>query len=160
MDLTFKTSEGCFNYRVAGIIIHEQRLLIMRNDQGKHYYLPGGRVSLHESSEEAIVREIKEELQVDARVVRLLWIHENFFEKLDSKEKFHEICLYYLMDVPSEFLSQSNQQFSLKENNEMLFHFDWMPLTKLHEVNLKPECIKRIIQSLPYSIEQIISKES
>lgn len=64
------------------------------------------------------------------------------------------------MDVPSEFLSQSNQQFSLKENNEMLFHFDWMPLTKLHEVNLKPECIKRIIQSLPYSIEQIISKES
>ena len=64
------------------------------------------------------------------------------------------------MDVPSKFLAQSNQHFSLKENNEKLFHFDWMPLTKLHEVNFKPECIKRIIQSLPDSIEQIISKES
>ena len=59
MDLTFKTKEGRFNYRVAGVMIHENKLLIMKDHRAPHYYLPGGRVNLHETSTCAILREIK-----------------------------------------------------------------------------------------------------
>ncbi len=47
MDLTFKTKEGRFNYRVAGVMIHENKLLIMKDYRAPYYYLPGGRVNLH-----------------------------------------------------------------------------------------------------------------
>ena len=94
MDLTFKTKEGRFNYRVAGVMIHENKLLIMKDHRAPYYYLPGGRVNLHETSTCAILREIKEELQVEGKVNRLLWIHENFFYEQILNEPFHEICFY------------------------------------------------------------------
>lgn len=55
MDITFKATEGIFNYRVAGIIIHNNKLLIMRDGEDSHYYLPGGRVKMNESSKEWIL---------------------------------------------------------------------------------------------------------
>ena len=32
MDISFKTGEGRFNYRVCGIIVHAGKLLVMRDD--------------------------------------------------------------------------------------------------------------------------------
>lgn len=48
MDLSFKTDEGRFNYRVAGLIINEGKILIMKDERSPYYYVPGGRVGLHE----------------------------------------------------------------------------------------------------------------
>lgn len=64
MDITFKTPEGIFNYRVCGIILHEGKLLAMRNPKTPYYYLPGGRVRFHEAAEDALNRELREELEV------------------------------------------------------------------------------------------------
>lgn len=50
MDITFKTPEGRFNYRVAGLLIHEDKLLIMQDENQPYYYVPGGRVMLHEKA--------------------------------------------------------------------------------------------------------------
>lgn len=71
MDITFKTDEGKFNYRVAGIIIYNYKLLIMRDGKNSHYYLPGGRVKMNENSKEAITREIKEELGIHCKINHL-----------------------------------------------------------------------------------------
>lgn len=40
MDITFQTPEGRFNYRVAAVIAHRERLLVMRDDAVSHYSLP------------------------------------------------------------------------------------------------------------------------
>ncbi len=64
MDITFKTEEGKFNYRTGAIIIREGKLLAMR-DKSPYYYLPGGRVHLHERVEDAVLREVREELGVE-----------------------------------------------------------------------------------------------
>lgn len=61
MDITFKTSEGKFNYRVCAVIINDDKILAMQDERSPYYYLPGGRVSLNETAEKAILREIKEE---------------------------------------------------------------------------------------------------
>ena len=47
MDITFKTSEGKFNYRVCAVIINDDKILAMQDERSPYYYLPGGRVSLN-----------------------------------------------------------------------------------------------------------------
>lgn len=62
---------------VVGVIFREQRLLIIRrsltvNAPGK-LCLPGGGIEAGESEEEALVREMQEELAIDVDPVRLCW---------------------------------------------------------------------------------------
>ena len=142
MDLTFKTKEGRFNYRVAGVMIHENKLLIMKDHRAPYYYLPGGRVNLHETSTCAILREIKEELQVEGKVNRLLWIHENFFYEQILNEPFHEIC-------PNHFV--------MEEHKDWYLSFDWIPLSRLDQVMIYPEFLKEAIYQLPEFPKHIIT---
>lgn len=78
MDITFKTEEGRFNYRVCAIIVNDNKLLAMQDERSPYYYLPGGRVNLHEAAEDALLREIREELEVDAKIIRPLWFNQSF----------------------------------------------------------------------------------
>ena len=63
MDITFLTDTGRFNYRVCAVMLNENKILAMQDERSPYYYLPGGRVSLHETAENAVLREIKEELE-------------------------------------------------------------------------------------------------
>ena len=53
---------GGFNYRVAGIALSEGRLLLHTSDRDDFWSLPGGRCEFGETSAEALVREMREEL--------------------------------------------------------------------------------------------------
>ena len=62
MDLSLKLQEYKLNIRTAGIIIHNDQILVHKNINEDYCCLPGGRIKLGESSKEALKREIKEEL--------------------------------------------------------------------------------------------------
>ena len=47
---------------VAGIIQRGNKVLMCRSRGCEHYYLPGGKINLGESLEEALIRECKEEI--------------------------------------------------------------------------------------------------
>ena len=81
MDITCKMGEDMFNYRVCGIIVHEGALLAMHDERAPYYFLPGGRVQMGEEAEHAIVREMQEELHLTPRIVRPLWLVQNFFNE-------------------------------------------------------------------------------
>lgn len=59
---------------VAAIIQYDNKTLCVQRNTNKYEYLshkyefPGGKVELGESSEEALIREIKEELHMDIKV--------------------------------------------------------------------------------------------
>jgi ADP-ribose pyrophosphatase YjhB (NUDIX family) len=74
-DITFKIENNKFNYRVCAIIINDNKILALKDEVSPYYYLPGGRVQIGETAEEALLREIKEELEVDAKIVRPLWLN-------------------------------------------------------------------------------------
>ena len=61
--------------RAVGVIIKENKILLMRRmKNGQEYYVfPGGGVKEGESTETAIIREIKEELSLDAKIDKLLF---------------------------------------------------------------------------------------
>ena len=156
MDITFKTSEGVFNYRVCGIIIHDNKILAMHDDRSPYYYLPGGRVQLNETVEEAVLREIKEELSVDARIVRPLWLNQGFFTEDVSKQKYHEVCLYFLMDISdTDILSRGNSFISTEGNRKHVF--EWLSFDQLENEYFYPIFLKEKIYSLPDTLTVIAS---
>ena len=85
MDITFCTEQGRFNYRVCAIIINDDKLLAMHDERSPYYYLPGGRVKLHETAEEAIIRELQEELRINAKIIRPLWLNQSFFTEVHAR---------------------------------------------------------------------------
>lgn len=153
MDITFKTPEGVFNYRVCAIIVHNEKLLVMKDERSPYYYLPGGRVTLHETAEKAVLREIKEELEIDAEIIRPLWLNQSFFTEDVSHEKYHELCLYFLIDVSGTNLLSRGDNFTLTENGKHHHVFSWVPFCQLKESYLYPEFIKKRIFSLPAKLE-------
>lgn len=148
MDITFKTNEGRFNYRVCGMIIHDNKILAMHDQRSPYYYLPGGRVQLGETVEEAVLREIREELEIDAKIVRPLWFNQGFFTEDVSGERFHEVCVYFLMDISHTDLLSKGDQFVLNENNHR-HTFEWLSFDRLKDEYFYPIFLKEKIWELP-----------
>ena len=153
MDLTFRTQKGIFNYRACAVILNNNKLLALKNDLTPYYFLPGGIVKLHENSEEAIIREIREELGCSARIIRPLWFSENFFTEDVSEEKFHELCVYYLVAVDDENILNSASFDGMQIQNHEVFA--WLDIDTLSQQYLYPMFIKERIFNLPSSFELI-----
>lgn len=154
MDLTFHTPEGAFNYRVGAVIIHQGRLLAMKSEGGAgHYYLPGGRVRLHEEADAAIQRELQEELGAEVLIRRPLWVNQGFFALDDTGEKFHELCVYYLVELPADSpLWAEGARFERTEAGRR-HTFDWLPFDQVKTAYFYPLFLKDRLDSLPQTLE-------
>lgn len=149
MDCTFQTPAGRFNYRATAVIVSGGNLLVMRDEFCTHAYLPGGRIRLHETAEDAVLRELREELKIEASVVRPLWLNENFFALQPSGERVHELGIYFLTDVADCGLpGPESGPFSIKEGGRTNT-FYWLPFGELKKVELYPLFIPDRIFSLP-----------
>lgn len=154
--ISYDLGEHKFNFRSAAVIINQQMLLIHKAERDTFWSLPGGRVELLEHSDETLVREMKEELDAQARVIRPLWYCENFFRY--NGKKYHELATYYL----TEFIGFEHVQpltiFKGIEEDENLI-YQWVPLTQLSQFDLKPSFLIDRVTSLPASLEYIKFKE-
>ena len=159
MDITFRTEAGRFNFRVCAIMLHDDRILAMRDERSPYYYLPGGRVSLHETAEQAILRELQEELGIDARVVRPLWVNEHFFVEEVDQERYHEMCVYFLMDVSETALLSRGETFVLNEGKHT-HAFEWLTFEQLKSTYFYPLFLKERIFHLPDALEWLTTSES
>ena len=152
MDVTFRLKEGTFNFRVCAIMIHEDKLLAMHDERSPYYYLPGGRVQLHETAENAVIRELKEELNIDGKIIRSLWLDQNFFTEIVNGQRYHEICLYYLIDISDTDLLSRGNEFTMKEEDKTNV-FEWLSFERLDKEYLYPLFIKKAVKNLPEHLE-------
>ena len=97
MDIRIIVDGIKLNVRAGIIIIKDNKILLHKNDNRDNYCLPGGGVHFLESSEEAIIREIKEETNLDIKVDSYVSTIESMFEK--DGIKFHEIYFIYTGSV-------------------------------------------------------------
>lgn len=63
MDIKILGNDLKFKYRVSAIFIRDNKLLVNKYDENS-YCLPGGYVEIGETSMEAMLRELKEELNL------------------------------------------------------------------------------------------------
>ncbi len=149
MDCKCRRDEGLFNFRAAAVMVYNGRLLAMKEADIAHYYLPGGRVRLRETTEQAVLRELREELDISARVVRPLWLCESFFS-LDVP--VHEIALYFLVEPDWDALPSLTEDFTLTDTDgdEHLFH--WLAGDEVAGAAIYPLALKESFPNLPESL--------
>lgn len=148
MDITYITDNKKFNYRVCAIIVNDNKILAMRDERSPYYYLPGGRVKIGETAEEAVIREVKEELDTRMSISRPLWLNQAFFNEDVKKIDYHEICIYFLMDITDSDLLSRGNKFSLIEGKHT-HDFEWLEFDRLKDEYFYPIFIKENIFHLP-----------
>lgn len=148
MDITFDTSEGRFNYRVCAILLQGERLLAMHDERSPYYYLPGGRVRMGERAEDAVLREVREKLGIEARIKRPLWLSQAFFTEDVDRIGFHEMCLYFLLDASETNLLLRGDRFRGPERRHV-HDFKWLPFARLKDEYFYPLFLKTEIYHLP-----------
>lgn len=154
--INFKKNNIRFIYRIAGITIHNNRVLLQRMIKDDFWALPGGRCELLENSRNALVREYKEEINIDVVIGNPLFFVENFFNF--NNEQYHEISLILKVLFPqySEYL-KINEFKGDEEGLELIFK--WFDLKKLDRIELYPTFLRKELISLPNELKHIIHKD-
>lgn len=151
--ITFDEGRIRFTNRIVGIALDRGRVLLHRTDDMDFWALPGGRAELLEPSPETLAREMREEIEEDVKVDRLLWLAENFFEY--ELRAYHEIGFYFLMHLPPASPLRDQTTFTGREGN-MPVHFEWHPIDTLDSVALFPTFLRTGLKSIPTHIVHII----
>ncbi len=134
-DISLIIDEYKFNFRVSCLIECRGRYLFCKSVVTNFLNLPGGRVHAGESTQEAVKRELKEEIGIEIKKVKLLKVAEQFFE-FDNK-KYHEIgFVYYSKLNDKNKLADFEEIVNIDNKNETLI---WIDKTKLKNYNILPE---------------------
>lgn len=138
-----------FQMRIAGLGFRDGHVLVHRATHETFWTFPGGRAEIGETSAETLRREMREELGVEVTVGRLLWMVENFF--FYEKRKYHELGLYYLMELPPAFPFQRTGIVHRIEDGKNDLEFKWAEATAagLKALDIPPYFIAGQIESLP-----------
>ena len=154
MDITFNFPEGHFNYRTAGLFIHDGKVLIMKDGRSPYYYLPGGRIGLHEASADAILREVSEELHTETTVEKLCYVVESFFIEEVSGEKYHEVAFYHKLSVPESLLAEGDEFIRMEGSKTHQFY--WKKISELPDLYFHPGFLKNRLDKLPEHPEHLV----
>ena len=147
-DISFQAGNCKFNYRVCAMILHNGQILAMHDERSPYFYLPGGRVAVGETAEEAVIREVREELHITAGILRPLWLNQAFFTEDVDKQDYHELCIYFLMDISGTDLISRGPVFSVQEGKRT-HRFEWLSFERLQEEYFYPLFLKKDIFHLP-----------
>ena len=148
MDITFETEAGRFNYRVCAVLLDRGRILAMHDERSPYFYLPGGRVRMGERAEDAVLREVREELGIEAKILRPLWLSQSFFNEDVVRVDYHELCLYFLLDAAGTDLLLRGDRFRGPERRHV-HDFQWLPFERLKDEYFYPLFLKTDIYHLP-----------
>ena len=152
MDITINVEDYKLNVRAAGVIIHNNKVLVHRNMNSEHYALVGGRVEIGEDSETTLKREIQEELGKNIEIIGYVSTIENFFEMKNSK--YHEILFVH----QAEFVDEKDKkiEYALKniEGKDYL-QYEWLELDKIEQYPLWPKVIQKVLKENKFPIHEI-----
>jgi 8-oxo-dGTP pyrophosphatase MutT (NUDIX family) len=145
--IDFNQDNKRFTYRAAAVILHNNHVLLTLSDNMEYWYLPGGRVELGETSLDALKREMREELDEEVQIERLLWIAESFVH-IEGRA-VHGIGLHFLVTLaPTSPIYQQHGPFRSPHEYEDLT-FQWHAIAGLEAITLYPPFLVASLQTLP-----------
>ncbi|PFM55911.1 DNA mismatch repair protein MutT [Bacillus cereus] len=127
-----------FHHIVRAVMIKDEKLLVAEYI-GHHYFLPGGHVEVGESAENALIRELREELEVSCSIKQFLGVIENQWQ--DRETLHHEIN--HVFEIDSQELhcnlapisKESHLAFHwIDFNNESINSYKIMPSPSVKEL--------------------------
>ena len=130
-DFRTKVGNTVFGVRATALIVQNNQLLVTK--EGAYFYTIGGAIQVNESTEDAVVREVREELGVRAQAGQLAFVVENRFEQ--DGVSYHNIEFHYLVNLLEE------APLTMKEDEKMQ-PCEWIDLDRLEGINLVPAFLK------------------
>ena len=155
VDISVHLKEGMFNYRVGAVILDEDKVLLAKNNGSEHYYTVGGRVRFGESAQEAVLREVYEELSVKLEIEKMIYIHENFFTWESNARPCHEIALFFLMKPNPQLRALKLDPVS-EEYGDVSFH--WLSVDELEKLTVYPDFLKFELRKRKKKVRHLITK--
>lgn len=121
-----------FTIRVYGLLLHNDHVLVADEIiKGLRITkFPGGGLEYGEGTKDCLVREVREEIGVEAFDVRHFYTTDFFQRSTFHTEEIQVLSLYYTFRVlaPDE-LPVSDRPFSFAEEKEGAEAFRWLDLT-------------------------------
>ena len=130
-DFRTKVGNTVFGVRATALIVEEGKLLVVEDEDG--FYTIGGAIQVGERTEEAVIREVKEELGVKAQAGQLAFVVENRFEQ--DGVYYHNIEFHYLVDLLED------APLTMQEDDKTQ-PCEWIDLDKLEDFQLVPAFLK------------------
>ena len=158
--LVIREPSRLFVYRVAGVALHQGRVLLHRSERDAYWTLPGGRGEMLEPSVDTLRREMLEEMGLAVDVGRLAWVVENFYE--ENERTWHVLGLYFLMSFPpgSPVWAHGDSFLGTEvfpQGYQLTLTFRWFPVDALEPLAFQPAVLKAGLRHLPESVQHIIS---
>lgn len=152
MDISVELENYKLNVRTCAFIRCKGEILVCEHKNKNYYSLPGGRVKVGEDSKEALLRELKEELNYDLgeNDLRIARVIENFF--VYKEKNIHEYLFVYLCDLDETLY---NGDFKNLENDSITMN--WVKEEAFILFDVEPGALKGIISNP--NVEHIILKD-
>ena len=147
-DFRTKLNQTVFGVRATALIVKDNRLFVIEDEDG--CYTIGGAIQVNETTEDAVVREVKEELGVASRAGQLAFIVENRFNQAGIH--YHNIEFHYFVDLLED------APLTMQEDAKPL-PCRWIALDDLHTVELKPAFLKSALPEWDGKLRHIHLKE-
>ena len=111
---------------VGGLILHKNKILICQRkedcDHPLKWEFPGGKTLVNESTEKALIREIKEELKIDTLEYKFLY--DYIFEYKNLNKKIH-LNFYLITKFSNDIINTIHEQVKWIEIHD-LSNYDFL----------------------------------
>lgn len=157
-DIKIDNEYGKFKFRVNGIVTHNNDVLLVKMQNNSFYCLPGGHVKIGEDSQNAVIREIKEETGYDTQISELVSLTENFFNRKNGT-RIHELGFYYLLNLEQNEKIIETKYETVEDNEDNVkLQLEWIPISELDKIEFRPYELKQKIQNMDSKLKHIIIK--
>lgn len=149
MDFRTRIDNRIFGVRATALMIKDGKIFLTKDSKGR-YYTIGGAIEVNETAEAAVVREVKEELEVDSRVNQLAFVVENQFTH--EGIKFHNIEFHFIVEpvgtVPDEMIEGKSKQ-----------PCEWIEVDKIVNLDVVPAFLAQELPNWNGQVKHIVNME-
>ena len=150
-DISVNVGEHLLNFRVSALFRKGNKILTHHTIGESHYTLPGGRVKEGETTEQALIREMGEEIGKHIKIVKPVSFMENLF--IFDDKKYHELLDAYLDE---ETYNKEKMQ-SIEKDKKL--EFTWIDINELEKLDFRPNVLIKVIKQNDGKFNHIINVE-